>query len=526
MKRKTIVLLAVFFFLAISGLLLIQLSWIRKAILITDQQFRYQVNRALESVVLKLEEDELITKIVEEVNTSKSDSVTALLSSNSYLARKIRSFQPLEDMSLNYSGKTRPVIVDNSGQVIIISTEDISLFTEEDTPEMPAENTGAMLPSRVTNKIVLLEGIMERIFSVPPDIGERTEISKIDSYLKEAFSNLGIRLKYEFAIRSGRAGIVAKTSGYYDAAGTNRFMRQLFPNDPVPGQNQLVVYFLQEKQYKFENIGYLGFMSLLFTTILLVLASGTFIVIFRQKKLSEIRSDFINNMTHELKTPISTISLAAQMLADKSIPDSQKNPDSLARVIGDESIRLKHHVEKVLQTAIFEKVKLKLKAVDSDIHEVLNRAVDGFTLQLNSIGGSVKRQYSALNPVVRADEAHLLNSFSNIIDNAIKYSAGKPEITISTSETRKNIVITFEDRGIGISRENLHRIFDKFYRVPTGNIHNVKGFGLGLSYVKIVIEEHSGRIRAESQVSKGTKFIIEIPKVLGNETKKNTSGRG
>jgi two-component system phosphate regulon sensor histidine kinase PhoR len=480
---------------------------------ITNQQFRYLANKALESVVLDLEEKELIKNIVEDIDPASTDSITAIIPANSPLAKKIHGYQPnsalLETYGLNNPGK--PIAITSSGHKIFISSENISAYSTDETIEPSSQVTSSEIKGRVTNKIVSLEKIMEKILRNTPDIRERINPEKLKVELRTALNNVGIYLNFEYSIRSGRYGTIWKTPGFNDKPGTNKFIIQLFPNDPVPSQNQIVLYCLQEQHYKFEKIGNLGFITLLFILILIILSTGTFIVIFRQKKISEIRNDFINNMTHELKTPISTISLASQMMADKTIADKDKNIDGLAKVISDESMRLKFQVEKVLQMAIFERMIMKLNLVEMDVHGIIDKAVDNFALQINDRNGTINIDFQATRPLVIIDEVHFLNSISNLIDNAIKYSKDKPDITISTRNNKKGIVISIEDKGIGIGKENLKRIFDKFFRVHSGNVHNIKGFGLGLSYVKKIIDEHNGSIKVESQINKGTKFIIFLP---------------
>jgi two-component system phosphate regulon sensor histidine kinase PhoR len=480
---------------------------------ITDQQFRYLANKALESVVLDLEEKELIKNIVEDIDPASTDSITAIVPANSPLAKKLHGYQPnsalLETYGLNNPGE--PIAIISSGHKIFISSENISSYSTDETTEPSSQITNSEIKGRVTNKIVSLEKIMEKILRNTPDIRERINPEKLKEELRTALNNVGIYLNFEYSIRSGRYGTIWKTPGFNDKPGTNKFIIQLFPNDPVPSQNQIVLYCLQEQHYKFEKIGNLGFITLLFTLILIILSTGTFIVIFRQKKISEIRNDFINNMTHELKTPISTISLASQMMADKTIADKDKNIDGLAKVISDESMRLKFQVEKVLQMAIFERMKMKLNLVEMDVHGIIDKAVDNFTLQINDRNGTINIDFQATMSLVLIDEVHFLNSISNLIDNAIKYSKDNPDITISTRNNKKGIFISIEDKGIGIGKENLKRIFDKFFRVHSGNVHNVKGFGLGLSYLKKIIDEHNGSIKVESQINKGTKFILFLP---------------
>jgi len=513
MKRGTIVLLAIFFFLSITGLILIQLSWIRKAVAVTDQQFRYMANKALESVVLDLEENEIIKNIVGEINPAETDSITVLVLADSPFARKIQEYTNINPVVRNANSLGETVAITSSGHKIFITVENVSSYSLKETNNPSAQVTYSGIQDRVTNKIIFFEDIMQKVLSNIPDIRDRIDPEDLHERLRAALNNIGIYLDFEFAVRSGRLGTIWQTSNFTDRPGTNKFIIQLFPNDPVPSQNQIVLYCLQEKQYKFEKTGNLGIFSILFSFMLIVLSTGTFIAILKQKKISEIRNDFINNMTHELKTPITTISLASQMLSDKSISEEEKNTESLSEIISDESLKLKFLIDRVLQMAIFEKGSMSFNMNDFNVHELIDKTISHFDLQIRNTQGKIVRNFKATNAIINADEMHISNVFSNLIDNSIKYSKENPDIMISTFNVKGEIEIIVSDKGIGIRKEDLKRIFEKFYRVPSGNIHNVKGFGLGLSYVHKVIEEHHGTIKVESSPNKGTMFKIIIPQI-------------
>jgi two-component system phosphate regulon sensor histidine kinase PhoR len=234
-------------------------------------------------------------------------------------------------------------------------------------------------------------------------------------------------------------------------------------------------------------------------------------VIFRQKRLSEVKTDFINNMTHELKTPISTIGLSSETLLREDFSNDSERLKRYAGIIYKENKRLENQVERVLNVAKMDKEKLKLKYSVFDVHEVIQEASDVFELNQSETGGKINLKLEAEQAIIQADEVHVGNVIHNLLDNAIKYCERTPEITISTRNTTHNLIIEIEDNGIGIKRENLKMIFDKFYRVPTGNRHDVKGFGLGLYYVKLIIESHKGRISVRSNFGHGTVFTIQLP---------------
>ncbi|HYG49695.1 MAG TPA: HAMP domain-containing sensor histidine kinase, partial [Flavobacteriales bacterium] len=253
----------------------------------------------------------------------------------------------------------------------------------------------------------------------------------------------------------------------------------------------------------------------LFGSIIILLVLSFFIyaisVVLKQKRLADVKNDFINNMTHELKTPIATISLATEVLSKKGIESDPQRINQYAGIIKHENTRLENMVERVLKLATLEKEKIELKPTEVDIHELLADCIKSFETQIVAEGGTINTRFNASKTILIGDRVHLFNIFSNLIDNAKKYSDKYPVINVSTINNDNGIIISVSDNGIGIAPENLKMIFEKFYRVPTGNVHNVKGFGLGLFYVKYIVDEHSGKINVTSKVGRGTTFEVYLP---------------
>jgi two-component system phosphate regulon sensor histidine kinase PhoR len=257
--------------------------------------------------------------------------------------------------------------------------------------------------------------------------------------------------------------------------------------------------------------------SIALVTLILCIFIVAIIIIFRQKQLNNMKNDFVNNMTHELKTPISTISLASQMLQDPGVGKTPETLKHISNVIKDETKRLSLQVEKVLQMAIFEKDKSILKLNEISINSLISDIIGNFSLKVTSKGGKITSKLKATSDMALIDEVHFTNVIFNLMDNALKYSDKSLLLTIETWNEKENLLISIEDNGIGISKDDLKRIFEKFYRVSTGNLHNVKGFGLGLAYVKKIVTEHKGSIKVESEINIGTKFTITIPTLKNYE---------
>lgn len=343
---------------------------------------------------------------------------------------------------------------------------------------------------------------------------DRIDFNLLANELTAELRNSGVDLPFHYVVttNSGRVIYTCGCKDFNDQNLKDSYTQAIFRNDPANRMGVIRVYFPTLQHYIKGSVRYM-IPSLIFMIILVVSFICTLVIISRQKKLTEIKNDFVNNMTHEFKTPISTISLAAQMLNDESVAKSPQMFKHISGVITDETKRLRFQVEKVLQMSMFEKKSNNLKVREVDVNDLIAGVVKTFTLKVENCGGTLGAQYDAWNPFVLADEMHFTNVIFNLMDNAVKYK--RPDVDlhleVRTWNEQDKLYISIQDNGIGIKRDDLKKIFEKYYRVHTGNLHDVKGFGLGLAYVKKMIEDHKGSIRAESEYGNGTKFIITMP---------------
>jgi two-component system phosphate regulon sensor histidine kinase PhoR len=382
---------------------------------------------------------------------------------------------------------------------------------------------------KVEQQSEMVKGVVRDLLFANRPIESRINRTLLDSLLKESIAERGITIPFEYGVRTNVGMGLTKTQLLFASHSDNQMQGKkkvykavLFPNNFLEKGNYVYVYFPDQQQFILRKMSAILAGSAVLVLVIMACFYIAINTIMRQKKLADIKNDFINNMTHEFKTPISTISLAVEMAQEQlshGIETSEEPATRLTRYMGiirDETRRLGTHVEKVLQMALLDRatagkgaVKLMLSSVN--IHDAIGNVLNTIGLQIEQKEGEVHLDFEAAEEIVEADEVHLSNILYNLLDNAIKYSPEKPDITIRTRNVENGVSITVADRGIGMTKDQVSRIFEKFYRVPTGNLHDVKGFGLGLSYVKKMVEEHHGSIRVDSQLGKGSSFELVLP---------------
>jgi two-component system phosphate regulon sensor histidine kinase PhoR len=345
-------------------------------------------------------------------------------------------------------------------------------------------------------------------------ITERVSKNVLDTLIKRELLNKNIALDYDFWVKlANQDSLLIQKVALADASHSdkNTFRTTLFSNDIKRDPGMLYVHFPNMNAAIFSNMGATLASSGGLVLVLIFIFSYTLYAILRQKKISEMKTDFINNMTHEFKTPVATIMIASEALKDPELTEDRSRVKKLAGIIYDENMRLGNHIERVLSIARLDKKELQLEWEEVNVNELIVAVADSMSLQLQRRAANLTLTLDAENAVVLGDELHLSNIIYNLIDNANKYSKDAPEINIVTRTLQKSLVIEIADQGIGIDKHQTKRIFDQFYRVPTGNLHDVKGFGLGLNYVQDIVAQMKGTIKVRSEKDKGTVFEITLP---------------
>lgn len=333
---------------------------------------------------------------------------------------------------------------------------------------------------------------------------------EIAGYIDKELKSNGIKQSFDFCITDYLNNPVLFSPGFKNEHFKTSYSIILTPENSL--RNEILFLHVKEPQnYIISKMGWMIVASILFTCIIISAFALTIRTMFNQKKLSEIKSDFINNMTHEFKTPLATISLAVDALNNDKVIHDESKIRYYSGIIKDENKRMNKQVEKILQAARIERQDIKLNLQTIDVHEAIRKVADNFALQIQEKQGTLNLDLHASKHIIQADEVHFSNMIFNLLDNAIKYAREIPKIEVETEIMSNMLAIKIKDNGIGMNKETQSRIFEKFYRAHTGNLHNVKGFGLGLSYVKAMVEAHEGKIKVESTVGKGSTFTIMLP---------------
>jgi two-component system phosphate regulon sensor histidine kinase PhoR len=500
-----------------TGLIVVQTNSIFKALEIKEEQFNSSVKNALLSVSDRLEMEETSSmtafekSIASQRENSGSLSPFGLLSNPRDLQISWRYSQQISNgvttEEYNVEFGANPNNENERGQPgdypnAFDRIHEYNSFVSQQYHDRIEQQIRYLRLSQIRS-ILSAQPIEERL---PPSLGRiiSTELKK-----------QGIPLDFKCAVKSFYRGKdrLAYGDKDYNPKEKKEYKVLLYQND-VEEQlkpNYLYVYFPKQDTYLLKETGLWVIPTFVLTAMLIGIFIFTIMIILKQKKLSEIKNDFINNMTHELKTPISTISLASQMLRDNTVTNTPRTIEHISGIIFQESKRLTTQVEKVLQMAVFNEGKLKLKFKEVNINALINSVVLNFELRVKSKNGELFSDLKAEPSIIKGDEVHITNVLFNLLDNAVKYSKDEPKIEISTIYEDGYVILSVKDNGIGISKEHLGQIFERFYRVPTGNVHDVKGFGLGLSYVKIIVDAHRGKVKVDSVLNKGTKFMIYFP---------------
>ena len=526
MKKSMFYALIVIAGVALAGLIVVQAYWIYDAYSIKEQNFNQLVNTTVSRITMDVQELD-VAQVIHEIDAPYpfQRNFRPQGAQKSLLDTIIAGKKQLELPNLKISNEDKNAFWNNA----LRNFRPPNGMMQQSFTQFNAQSDGSTFNSQFRSMQTLMvmpppmsreewrnrqrrliETFEARLQQSNFKLEDRIDGESLDYFIRTEMARSNIDLPFEYAVfgKDGEEKIF-QSENFNLKKEHQVFRASLFPFDRNEVQPYyLNIYFPNQGNYLFKTIGFMSVSSIVLTLFVVFAFTVTFIQMQRQKRITSIRTDFVNNVTHELKTPISTISLASQMLNDKTIPNESKNYDHLSTVIADESRRLSQQVEKILQMAIFDRGKLMIKFKELDVNELANIVVRNMMLQIKNKNGQIVKNLDAVNSIAEVDEVHFTNVLFNLIDNAIKYSNGRPDITVSTADTPEGLSVSIQDKGIGISKADQKRVFDQFYRVSTGNVHNVKGFGLGLAYVRNVVKAHNGTIEIESEPGRGTRFTI------------------
>jgi two-component system, OmpR family, phosphate regulon sensor histidine kinase PhoR len=508
---------------SIVVLVAVQLYWIDSALMVRKERFENNVNDALHEVVTKLERKATSAKITRRLNLKRmNQAIPSIINGNKSGIDQLDNknhfrLNVLEEITTDSSG----VITKKRREKSFAgdsTAKDIFNFGFNFKSKNPfyihdIDTTSSM--EWFSKKKDMTNDVFDELVSVNiyNDFNEKIDTTFIDSLLNSELLYRNIKTKYSYAILDHENKMLSRIADkeMEEELLNSKYKISLALNNIFVEPKQLSIYFPKENKYILKTMWYLLLGSLILIIVIVWAFYFTVKTIFEQKKISEIKTDFINNMTHELKTPISTISLAVDVLTDKTLKPNEDRIKKYLTAIKDENKRLASLVENVLQTAIIDKGELKLKLSPIGINQILEQVVNNFAIQFEKRNVQLDLDILEEDEYIEIDKFHITNAFNNLLDNALKYSKNDVLIKIKNYKNNEGIVVEIADNGIGISKENQKRIFENLYRVPTGNIHNVKGFGLGLSYVKAIVEKHHGTVSVISNLDEGSTFTIFLP---------------
>jgi two-component system phosphate regulon sensor histidine kinase PhoR len=501
------------------GLVAIQVGWIWQSYNLREDRFDQGVYQAMNQIAQSLEMNEADDYFRNAGYPTTMNKMIDTLQALKTMNNNVRLVDSIGQRAIKFA------FSDTSGAFISKFMGTVSYLHEHqanigerklDNVAMPDNNEREkkLIAEQFKKYNHLFEDLAVKFMLTDKCLRDRLDSARIHTLVNKELKDAGIVTDYRYAIfdHYSPKPIFGTLKDVPRAENVNYYSKQLFVNDLYKNSGILILYFPHKKNFLIQSMWIMLATTLAFILIIAGAFGASFYIIYRQKKLDLLKTDFINNMTHEFKTPVASISLATQMMKNEKVLADPEKIKRYSGIIEEENKRLSGHIENVLQVARYNKGEFKLNITDIHINELLTDIADSLELRITSENGRLLRRLNAQNDLIHGDKAHLTNVFYNVLENAIKYRKERAlRIVLSTESGSKGVTVSVEDNGIGISADDQKMIFEKFYRVPTGNIHNVKGFGLGLSYVKIIVDAHRGAIKLDSELGKGSKFEIFLP---------------